>query len=115
MGDIFGAPLAIEGIMAFFLETTFIAVMFFGWDRVGKRISPYIELAGSCRGQSLRALILVANAWMQDPVGMQFNPRNSTQRNDGLLGGTAVPPLLSTNFSMPYRRDMSLQGYSSSA
>ncbi len=80
VGDIFGAPLAIEGIMAFFLETTFIAVMFFGWNRVSKRFhltSTWLVAIGS----NLSALwILVANAWMQDPVGMRFNPE--TARNE---------------------------------
>jgi len=80
VGDIFGAPLAIEGIMAFFMETTFIAVMFFGWDKVSKRfhlISTWLVAIGA----SLSALwILVANAWMQYPAGMQFNP--DTARNE---------------------------------
>lgn len=80
VGDIFGAPLAIEGIMAFFLETTFIAVMFFGWNRVSKRFhltSTWLVAVGS----NLSALwILVANAWMQYPVGMRFNPE--TARNE---------------------------------
>ncbi|MFO7723147.1 MAG: cytochrome ubiquinol oxidase subunit I [Bacteroidales bacterium] len=80
VGDIFGAPLAIEGIMAFFLETTFIAVMFFGWNRVSKRFhltSTWLVAIGA----NLSALwILVANAWMQDPVGMRFNPE--TARNE---------------------------------
>jgi len=73
-GDIFGAPLAAEGIMAFFLESTFIAVMFFGWGKVGKKfhlLSCYLVAFGA----SLSALwILVANAWMNYPVGMVFNP-----------------------------------------
>ena len=73
VGDIFGAPLAIEGILAFFLESTFIAVMFFGWERVNKRfhvISSWLVAFGS----NLSALwILVANAWMQSPVGTSFN------------------------------------------
>lgn len=74
VGDIFGAPLAIEGIMAFFLESTFIAVMFFGWNKVSKKfhlLSSWLVAIGS----NLSALwILVANAWMQHPVGMRFNP-----------------------------------------
>lgn len=74
VGDIFGAPLAVEGIMAFFLESTFIAVMFFGWDRISKKfhlVSTWLVAFGS----NLSALwILVANAWMQSPVGMYFNP-----------------------------------------
>jgi cytochrome d ubiquinol oxidase subunit I len=80
VGDIFGAPLAIEGIMAFFLESTFIAVMFFGWNKVSKKF----HLASSwltAIGANLSALwILVANAWMQYPVGMKFNP--DTARNE---------------------------------
>ena len=74
VGDIFGAPLAIEGILAFFMEATFVAVMFFGWDKVGRRF----HLASTWLtgiGASISALwILVANGWMQHPVGMEFNP-----------------------------------------
>ena len=74
VGDIFGAPLAIEGILAFFMESTFIAVMFFGW----KKVSPGFHLASTwltALGASISALwILVANAWMQYPVGMEFDP-----------------------------------------
>ncbi len=74
VGDIFGAPLAIEGLFAFFMEATFIAVMFFGW----KRVSPRFHLVSTwltAIGASISALwILVANAWMQYPDGMTFNP-----------------------------------------
>jgi cytochrome d ubiquinol oxidase subunit I len=74
VGDIFGAPLAIEGIFAFFMEATFIAVMFFGWDKVSKGFhlaSTWLTTGGA----TLSALwILVANAWMQYPAGMDFNP-----------------------------------------
>ncbi|HPS45532.1 MAG TPA: cytochrome ubiquinol oxidase subunit I [Bacteroidales bacterium] len=74
VGDIFGAPLAIEGIMAFFLESTFIAIMFFGWNKVSPKfhlLSTWLVAIGS----NLSALwILVANAWMQYPIGMHFNP-----------------------------------------
>ena len=74
VGDIFGAPLAIEGIFAFFMEATFFAVMFFGWDKVSKRF----HLASTWLtgiGAAISALwILIANAWMQHPVGMEFNP-----------------------------------------
>ncbi|PKP23315.1 MAG: cytochrome ubiquinol oxidase subunit I [Bacteroidetes bacterium HGW-Bacteroidetes-21] len=73
VGDIFGAPLAVEGIMAFFLESTFIAVMFFGWNKVSKKFhlfSTWLVAVGS----NLSALwILVANGWMNYPVGMEFN------------------------------------------
>ncbi len=74
VGDIFGAPLAVEGIVAFFLEATFFAVMFFGWDRVSRKFhlfSTWMVAVGS----NLSALwILVANGWMQFPTGMAFNP-----------------------------------------
>ncbi len=74
VGDIFGAPLAIEGIFAFFIEATFVAVMFFGWNKVSKRfhlISTWMVVIGV----TLSALwILVANSWMQYPVGMEFDP-----------------------------------------
>ncbi len=80
VGDIFGAPLAIEGIMAFFMESTFFAVMFFGWEKVSKKmhlLSTWLVALGS----NLSALwILVANGWMQNPVGMRFNP--DTARNE---------------------------------
>src|SRR4030043_559654 len=80
VGDIFGAPLAIEGLMAFFLESSFIAVMFFGWNKVSKKfhlVSTWLVAIGA----NLSALwILVANAWMQNPVGMAFNP--DTARNE---------------------------------
>lgn len=82
VGDIFGAPLAIEGIMAFFMESTFIAVMFFGWNKVSKKFhltSTWLTAIGA----NLSAMwILVANAWMQNPVGMHFNP--DTARNEML-------------------------------
>lgn len=80
VGDIFGAPLAVEGILAFFMESTFIAIMFFGWNKVGKKF----HLASSwlvAIGANLSALwILVANGWMQFPTGMEFNP--DTARNE---------------------------------
>ncbi len=74
VGDIFGAPLAIEGIVAFFMESTFVAVMFFGW----KKVSPGFHLASTWLtgiGATISAWwILVANSWMQHPVGCTFNP-----------------------------------------
>ena len=74
VGDIFGAPLAIEGILAFFMEATFFAVMFFGWEKVSKRTHLVATwLTGI--GAAISAIwILVANSWMQHPVGMEFNP-----------------------------------------
>ena len=73
VGDIFGAPLAIEALLAFFLESTFVGLFFFGWDRLtkGKHL-----LATFCVafGSNLSAMwILVANGWMQNPMGSEFN------------------------------------------
>ena len=93
VGDIFGAPLAIEGILAFFMEATFGAVMFFGWGKV----SPKFHLASTwltAIGASISALwILVANSWMQYPVGMEFDPaqmRNVMDDFWALFSGVAI-------------------------
>ncbi len=73
VGDIFGAPLAIEGLMAFFLESTFVGLFFFGWDRLSK-VGHLVVTALVALGSNLSALwILIANAWMQHPVGADFN------------------------------------------
>ena len=74
VGDIFGAPLAVEGLMAFFLEATFVGLFFFGWDKLSKvghlTVTWLVAL-----GSNLSALwILIANGWMQNPVGSVFNP-----------------------------------------
>jgi cytochrome d ubiquinol oxidase subunit I len=73
VGDIFGAPLAIEGLMAFFLESSFVGLFFFGWDRMSRRghlIATWLVAIGS----NLSALwILIANGWMQNPTGSDFN------------------------------------------
>ena len=76
VGDIFGAPLAIEGLMAFFLEATFVGVMFFGWERLS-RLGHLLVTFMVALGTNLSALwILVANGWMQNPVGAAFNPES---------------------------------------
>ncbi len=73
VGDIFGAPLAIEALMAFFLESTFVGMFFFGWDRLS-RVQHLACTWLMALGTSLSALwILIANAWMQNPVGAEFN------------------------------------------
>lgn len=93
VGDIFGAPLAIEGIFAFFMEATFVAVMFFGWTRVSKGFhlaSTWLTWLGA----TISSLwILVANAWMQYPVGMEFDPaqmRNVMDNFWSLFSGVAI-------------------------
>ena len=74
VGDIFGAPLAIEGLMAFFLEATFVGLMFFGWDKLKPVTHLFVTFMVSL-GTNLSALwILIANGWMQNPVGSTFNP-----------------------------------------
>ncbi|SDI49036.1 cytochrome ubiquinol oxidase subunit I [Aliiruegeria lutimaris] len=74
VGDIFGAPLAIEGLMGFFMEATFVGLFFFGWDKLSKRghmVLTWLVAIGS----NFSALwILIANGWMQNPVGTEFNP-----------------------------------------
>lgn len=100
VGDIFGAPLAIEGLLAFFLEATFVAVMFFGWNKVSPRfhlVSTWLVFFGA----NMSALwILVANAWMQNPVGMQFNLLTARNEMDDfwavLLSPTAISKFLHT-------------------
>ncbi|MGD9522126.1 MAG: cytochrome ubiquinol oxidase subunit I, partial [Tepidiphilus sp.] len=73
VGDIFGAPLAIEGLMAFFLESTFIGLFFFGWNRLSRPQHLLVTLLMAV-GTNLSALwILVANGWMQNPVGSEFS------------------------------------------
>ncbi len=75
VGDIFGAPLAIEGLMAFFLEATFVGLFFFGWDRLSK-IGHLAATWAVALGSNFSALwILIANGWMQNPVGSAFNPQ----------------------------------------
>ncbi len=97
VGDIFGAPLAIEGIVAFFMESTFIAVMFFGWQKVSRRAhlaATWLTVVGA----TLSAWwILVANAWMQCPVGMEFNP--DTVRNEMVdFAAVALSPFAVVKF-----------------
>ena len=94
VGDIFGAPLAIEGILAFFMESTFIAIMFFGWNKVSRK-THLLAAWLTAIGANLSALwILVANGWMQHPVGMKFNPETARNEMDNfwevLFSQTAV-------------------------
>ncbi|WP_374326308.1 cytochrome ubiquinol oxidase subunit I [Azonexus sp.] len=73
VGDVFGAPLAIEGLMAFFLESTLIGLFFFGWDRLSRRQHLMVTIFMAI-GTNLSALwILIANGWMQNPVGAEFS------------------------------------------
>lgn len=97
VGDIFGAPLAIEGMLAFFMEATFFAVMFFGWDKVSRKFhltSTWLTIIGA----TLSAWwILVANAWMQHPTGTHFNP--DTVRNEMIdFAAVALNPVAVVKF-----------------
>ncbi|MDP2784168.1 MAG: cytochrome ubiquinol oxidase subunit I [Sulfurimicrobium sp.] len=74
VGDIFGAPLAIEGLMAFFLESTMAGLFFFGWDRLSKAGHLTVTALMALATNLSAVLILIANGWMQDPVGSAFNP-----------------------------------------
>ena len=75
VGDIFGAPLAVEGLMAFFLEATFVGLFFFGWDKLSK-LGHLAATWAVAIGSNFSALwILIANGWMQNPVGAAFNPQ----------------------------------------
>ena len=72
VGDIFGAPLAIEGLMAFFLESTMIGLFFFGWDRLSKGKHLLVTALLALASNLSAVLILIANGWMQYPVGSEF-------------------------------------------
>ncbi|MBS1196538.1 MAG: Cytochrome bd ubiquinol oxidase subunit 1 [Proteobacteria bacterium] len=74
VGDIFGAPLAIEGMLAFFLESTMVGLFFFGWDRLSKHGHLAVTYLVAIGSNLSALLILIANAWMQNPVGAEFNP-----------------------------------------
>lgn len=76
VGDVFGSLLAIEGLMAFFLEATFVGLFFFGWNRLSKLQHLMVTWLVAI-GSNLSALwILIANAWMQNPIGSHFNPES---------------------------------------
>lgn len=75
VGDIFGAPLAIEGLMAFFLEATFVGMFFFGWDRLSKGAHLVVTWLVAIGANFSALWILIANGWMQYPVGATFNPQ----------------------------------------
>ncbi|MBK1781377.1 cytochrome ubiquinol oxidase subunit I [Advenella sp. WQ 585] len=75
VGDIFGAPLAIEGLMAFFMEATFIGLFFFGWDRLSKTAHLIVTWLVAIGANFSALWILIANGWMQNPVGAYFNPQ----------------------------------------
>ncbi len=97
VGDIFGVPLAVEGLMAFFLESTFVGLFFFGWDRLPK-IGHLIVTGLVALGSSLSALwILIANGWMQHPVGAHFNYHTMRMELDS-FGAVLFNPVAQAKF-----------------
>src|SRR5476651_1365644 len=97
VGDIFGAPLAIEGLMAFFLEATMVGVMFFAWDRLSK-VGHLAVTFLVALGTNLSALwILVANGWMQNPTGATFNP-DTMRMEVSDFGAVLMNPIAQAKF-----------------
>src|SRR5512140_2248926 len=96
VGDIFGAPLAIEALLAFFLESTFLGIWIFGWDRVPKKVhlaSIWLTAIGSL----VSAIwILIANSWMQNPVGYKINPVNGRAELTDFIAVITNPDLVWT-------------------
>ncbi len=74
VGSVFGAPLAMEGLAAFFLESTFLGLWIFGWDRLPKRVHLLTIWAVAVGAALSAAFIMAANSWMQHPVGYKINP-----------------------------------------
>ena len=97
VGDIFGAPLAIEGILAFFIESTFIAVMFFGWNRVSRRFHLTATWLTAIGANLSAWWILVANSWMQHPVGCSFNLETVRNEMDSFVD-VALSPVAVNKF-----------------
>lgn len=82
VGDIFGVPLAIEGLMAFFLESTFVGLFLFGWNKLSK-VKHLMVTWLMAIGTNLSALwILIANGWMQNPIGAKFNAESMRMELD---------------------------------
>lgn len=97
VGDIFGAPLAMEGLMAFFLESTFVGLFFLGWERLTK-IQHLVVTFLMALGSNLSALwILVANGWMQSPVFSEFSSRQMRMEMDDFIG-IIMSPVAQTKF-----------------
>ena len=110
VGDVFGAPLAIEGLMAFFLEATFIGLFFFGWDRL-PRVGHLAVTWLVALGANLSALwILIANGWMQNPVGSTFNPADDADGDRGLHAAVIFNPVAQAKFVHTVSRPATSRG-----
>jgi cytochrome d ubiquinol oxidase subunit I len=96
VGDIFGAPLALEALLAFFLESVFLGLWIFGWDKLPKHLhlaSIYLAAIGTMLSS---VFILAANSWMQNPVGSTFNPATDRAEMTSLLAVLTNPVTLVT-------------------
>ena len=93
VGDVFGAPLAMEGLAAFFLESTFLGLWLFGWDRLPKRIHLACIWLVALGASLSAAFIMAANSWMQHPVGYTINPEHAAARAERHRGGVHQPHL----------------------
>ena len=91
VGDVFGAPLAMEGLAAFFLESTFLGLWMFGWDRLPKRIHLACIWLVAIGSMLSAAFILAANSWMQHPVGYSINPTTHQPQLNNVLRAVHQP------------------------
>ncbi|GAA1953340.1 cytochrome ubiquinol oxidase subunit I [Amycolatopsis minnesotensis] len=105
VGDVFGAPLAIEGLVAFFVESTFLGLWIFGWDRLPKRVHLGCAWAFSLATITSAYFILAANSWMQHPVGVEFVDGKPTMKSIGAVLGNntalaAIPHTVAGAFAV---------------
>ncbi|QWF80265.1 cytochrome ubiquinol oxidase subunit I [Amycolatopsis sp. CA-230715] len=105
VGDVFGAPLAIEGLVAFFVESTFLGLWIFGWDRLPKRVHLGCAWAFSLATIASAYFILAANSWMQHPVGVEFVDGKPTMKSIGAVLGNntalaAIPHTVAGAFAV---------------
>jgi cytochrome bd ubiquinol oxidase subunit I len=96
VGDVFGAPLAMEGLAAFFLESTFLALWFFGWNRLSRRVHLATIWAAAAGGVLSAAFIMAANSWMQHPVGYTINSAGRAQLTS--IGAVLTNPVFLRSF-----------------
>src|SRR5512140_1831314 len=94
VGDVFGAPLAMEALLAFFLESTFLGLWIFGWDRLSKGVH-LATIWAAAIGVNLSAyFIIAANSFMQHPVGVKYNPETKRAELDSIVAVLTNPTTL---------------------
>lgn len=96
VGDIFGAPLALEALLAFFLESVFLGLWIFGWDRLPKKVHLMTIWLAAIGTMVSAVFILAANSWMQNPVGARFNPETDRAEMTSLWDVLTNPVTLIT-------------------